>query len=110
MSTFSGFVIGYVLGAKTGPQAFEKLGQYWEVLAKSPEVAELVTSLFGRNGELGQKLAKIADEKGDLMKAWEQIKQSPEFESVVGGGMSFASALFSRGKSMLEDKNSGSSH
>lgn len=105
MGTLSGFMIGYVLGARTGPQAFEKLGQVWEAIETSPEFSNLVTAVLGRGGGLGTKLADIADEKGDLRAAWEQIKQSPEFQAMVGGGMTLVTGMLARGREMAEQAN-----
>ena len=101
MSTLSGFVVGYVLGAKTGPQAFEKLGQAWSAITSSKEFHALVAAAFEEGQDLATRLQDVVDESGELRASLKTISESAEFQALVGGAMSLATSVLSQGRSML---------
>ena len=110
MGTLGGFVVGYVLGAKTGPQAFDKLGQAWEAVSSSKEFKALVAAAFEEGHDLAEKLKEVADERGELRAALQVISESPEFKALVGGATTVATGVLGKGMELLGGRSNGVEH
>ena len=104
MGAVLGFMIGYVLGAKEGPERFEELRKAWETIVNSEEFQGMLntgTSLFmstvqngkasigdalgglmSGDGQLGETLSSFSN-NGALMDAWKTLSKSPEIQSTI---------------------------
>jgi hypothetical protein len=117
MGTLVGFVAGYILGARQGPEGHAKLRQAIETLLGTPEfkalverglvLSELMTgggraAREGSNGANGQSRGLL--EPGQLQATWRTIADSETFQSVVATGLSMPGDLFERGKTLLDER------
>jgi hypothetical protein len=68
MGAFAGFVLGYVVGARHGPEGYEKLLAAWQTVRDAPEVKALLERVpAGGAGSLlesGLELARTAVQRG----------------------------------------------
>lgn len=114
MGAVLGFVVGYVLGAKEGPERFEELRKAWETIVNSEEFQGLLntgTSLFmsgvqsgkesvgdalggllSGDGQLGETLSSFAN-NGPLMDAWKTLSKSPEIQSMIMSGVGIVGGI-----------------
>jgi hypothetical protein len=91
MSTLSGFVVGFVLGAKHGPEGLARLREAWRAVLETKEVQGVL-------GTAAPELAALADGGGErLLAAAKQIAASEEMRELVSGGVALARQLFDRG-------------
>jgi|HubBroStandDraft_2_1064218.scaffolds.fasta_scaffold127988_2 hypothetical protein len=104
MGAVLGFMMGYVLGAKEGPERFEELRKAWETIVNSEEfqgllntgtsffmsavqngkasIGETLGGLFSGDGQLGETLSSFSN-NGALMDAWKTLSKSPEIQSTI---------------------------
>ena len=104
MGAVLGFMIGYVLGAKEGPERFEELRKAWETIVNSEEfqgmlntgtslfmstvqngkasIGEALGGLLSDDGQLGETLSSFSN-NGALMDAWKTLSKSPEIQSTI---------------------------
>jgi hypothetical protein len=104
MGAALGFMIGYVLGAKEGPEHFEELRKAWQTIVNSEEfqgmlntgtalfmstvqngkasIAEALGGLLSGDGQLGETLSSFSN-NGALMDAWKTLSKSPEIQSTI---------------------------
>jgi hypothetical protein len=114
MGAVLGFVIGYMLGAKEGPERLEELRKAWETIVNSEEFQGMLntgTSLFmstvqngkasigdalgglmSGDGQLGETLSSFTN-NGPLMDAWKTLSKSPEIQSLIMNGISMFGGL-----------------
>lgn len=115
MGAMVGFLVGYVMGARSGEQGYEELATACRDIAESDEFRALVAAaqMFAQNalaqgaesaagnlrdlsegrGPLGQALKQMAEE-GNLGQAWAQLAESGEPARFVSGlTQAFAAAL-----------------
>jgi hypothetical protein len=52
MGALFGFVAGYIVGVRAGPQAFEELKDAWQTIRESEEVKELLAGGLAIVGDL----------------------------------------------------------
>lgn len=111
MGALVGFVVGYVLGARQGPETNARLRQAVDAVLGSPEFkamvdrgAELSRSFTGgsagANGN-GQGERMLA---GNGQTGWRAIAESEAVQTALATGLSFASDLFERGMAMLQER------
>jgi hypothetical protein len=108
MGAVLGFMMGYVLGAKEGPERFEELRKAWETIVSSEEfqgmlntgtslfmstvqngkasLGETLGGLFSGEGQLGETLSSFTN-NGPLMEAWKTLSKSPEIQSLILNGV-----------------------
>jgi hypothetical protein len=108
MGAVLGFVMGYVLGAKEGPERFEELRKAWETIVNSEEfqgllntgtslfmsavqsgktsVGDALGGLFSGDGQLGETLSSFSNNV-PLMDAWKTLSKSPEIQSMILSGV-----------------------
>ena len=104
MGAVLGFMMGYVLGAKEGPERFEELRKAWETIVNSEEfqgmlntgtalfmstvqngkasIGEALGGLLSGDGKLGETLSSFSN-NGALMDAWKTLSKSPEIQSTI---------------------------
>ena len=92
MGGLVGFLLGYYLGAKDGPERLEKLLQSAQDVANSNEFQALRTSLASLAQQtLGQVQQNVGGQVGSAMNAgdaWKVISESPEFRGLLATGAS----------------------
>jgi hypothetical protein len=125
MGALIGFVFGYVVGAKAGPDGLEELRKAWEVVSKSEEFQGLVAtakglllnlvtqggaglssplqSLTSGNGDL-RKMIGAAD-GGGLEDAWARISQSQEFKALLASGTAMLGNLLAQGTAVVSGRS-----
>jgi hypothetical protein len=117
MGAILGFMMGYMLGAKEGPERFEELRKAWETIVNSDEfkgmlatgtsifqntleqgklsVGEALGSLLSRNGNLAETLSSFSSSR-PLMDAWQTLSKSPEIQAMIASGVSLLGGLMMR--------------
>lgn len=123
MGALIGFVFGYVVGAKAGPEGYERMQEAWQTILESEEWKGLVTmatafvqnalaqggttisqqlqGVAAGNGELGDAWRKLAGD-GDLAQAWTAISQSGAVQELLSGGIALLGAVLEQGRTALE--------
>jgi hypothetical protein len=117
MGAILGFMMGYVLGAKEGPERFDELRKAWEVIVNSDEFKGMLatgTSIFQSTFEQGkvsvgealgvllsghEHLAETVSSFSSsrpLMDAWQTLSKSPEIQSMIASGVSLIGGLMMR--------------
>lgn len=98
MSTLSGFVVGFMLGARTGPEGLARLREAWRSILESKEAQGIL-------GGAAPSLASLADGGGErLLAAAKEIASSEEVQQMVSGGVALARQLFDRGLEMVGEQ------
>jgi hypothetical protein len=117
MGAILGFMMGYVLGAKEGPERFEELRKAWETIVNSDEfkgmlatgtsifqstfeqgklsVGETLGSLLSGNGNLAETVSSFSSSR-PLMDAWQTLSKSPEIQAMIASGVSLLGGLMMR--------------
>jgi hypothetical protein len=114
MGAVLGFMMGYVLGAKEGPERFEELRKAWETIVNSAEfqgmlntgtsllmstfqngkasIGDALGGLMSGDGQLGETLSSFTN-NGPLMDAWKTLSKSPEIQSLILNGVAMFGGL-----------------
>ncbi|HWM85382.1 MAG TPA: hypothetical protein VNO33_06075 [Kofleriaceae bacterium] len=112
MGALVGFVVGYVLGARQGPETNARLRQAVDSVLGSPEFKAMVD----RGAELSRRFTGgPAGAKGNGQSdgmpggngqtvGWRAIAESEAVQTALATGLSFASDLFDRGMAMLQER------
>jgi hypothetical protein len=113
MGALAGFIFGYVLGMKQGPDGFAKLRKALEEVVGSPEAKSLLEKLpsmvGGLSGMAMGSMAPPAAETGpgpgegryelgpeQLVGMVRAFAESDAIQSIVAGGMDFARGVLER--------------
>lgn len=107
-----GFVVGYVCGAKTGPEGYDKLRQAWKTVAGSKEFQSVVASATAMVPEVAQQgrevfaeqLKGLTEGKGRLGEAWRTVPSSKEFQSLRASGTALIEGLVAQGKTVVSER------
>lgn len=124
-----GFVFGYVLGAKAGPEKLEELKQAWRAVVESEEfkglfatatasvqsalaqgggnVAEQLQRLTAGEGELREAWRRISG-GGDLLQAWNRISESGELQRLMSLGTTLIGNALTQARSAAGEQGRGS--
>ena len=112
MGALAGFIFGYVLGMKQGPEGFAKLKKALEDVLGSPEtkaILEKIPSLVkfnvgggradgkmahGSTAAVGEGRLEIGPE--ELVSMVRHFAESDAIQSIVSGGIDFARGIFDR--------------
>ena len=116
MGALIGFMFGYVVGAKAGPEGLEELRKAWDVVSRSDEFQGLLaaatayvqnllaqggTSLAGQmqsmasgNGELAKMIAAI--DGAGVGAAWTRISETQEFRALLASGTAMIGNLLAQ--------------
>jgi hypothetical protein len=81
MGTLAGLIVGYVVGAGTGPEGYRKVREAWEEIQASDEWKGLVATATGfvqdalaRSGTaFTEHLESVTASDGSLRQAWSAI-------------------------------------
>ena len=114
MGAVLGFMMGYVLGAKEGPERFEELRKAWETIVSSEEfqgmlntgtsllmstfqngkasIGDALGGLMSGDGQLGETMSSFTN-NGPLMDAWKTLSKSPEIQSLILNGVAMFGGL-----------------
>jgi len=118
MGTLIGFVFGYVVGAKAGPEGLEELRRAWQTIVQSEEVkglaatvttfvqgalaqgggavAEQLGRLSAGNGDVvGETLRRMSG-GGDLLAALSRLTESPELRELVSAGTALVGGVLAQ--------------
>src|SRR5215467_13256902 len=114
MGALAGFIFGYVLGMKQGPEGYAKLKKALEEVLGSPEtktILEKIPSLMnfnlagGANGKMASGSTATVGTVGEgrleigpaeLVSMVRHFAESDAIQSIVSGGMDFARGIFER--------------
>jgi len=124
MGALLGFMLGYVLGAKEGPERFDELRKAWETIVNSEEfkgmiatgtsifqstfeegkmsVAETLGSMLSGNGHLAETILGFSGNR-PLMDAWQTLSKSPEIQALISNGISMIGGLMMQGRSAMRE-------
>lgn len=112
MGALAGFIFGYVLGMKQGPEGFAKLKKALEEVLGSPETKTILEKLpglvnlggfgvganaktaYGSTSTVGEGRLEIGPEQ--LVSMVRHFAESDAIQSMASGGMDFARGLFER--------------
>jgi hypothetical protein len=126
MGALIGFIFGYVVGAKAGPEGLEELRKAWDVVSRSDEFQGLVgaatayvQNLMAQGGAgLAGQMQAMASGNGDLLKmigagdgvgfgaAWSRISESQEFQALLASGSAMVGNLLAQGSAAAARKSS----
>ena len=119
MNVLIGFVFGYVLGAKAGPESIEQIRRAWMEIQESAEFQGLLAAgssfleqaLKGGGSALGdaianlvnlgvgkvvEQLSSLAKGTGDGNAVWASVAQSPEFQMLLARGLSLVDGVLAQ--------------
>ncbi len=125
MGTLAGFVVGFLLGTKAGPDGLEELRKAWEVVSKSEEFQSIsgmalgyLQNAFAQNGtELvnqlqsllagGEALSQAVGNNGDddLIKTWQKISASQEFQMLLASGTAMLGGVLAQGTAAFTQRS-----
>lgn len=111
MGGLVGFLLGYYLGAKDGPERLEKLIQSAHDVANSTEFqalrASLMTVVQQTLGQVQQNMGAV-NGSGSMAagEAWKVISESPEFRGLVASGATLLQGVLSS----VAPQNRGNGH
>ena len=113
MGALAGFVLGYVLGAKQGPEGYAKMRQAWETILGAPEVKALLErapSLADKGtdaaGGVLAKLKTIVEGNEQLGAAWQTLAANETLHSLVASGLTLAGGVLERGMALVSGARS----
>ncbi len=106
MGALIGFMFGYVVGTKAGPEGLEELRKAWNVVSRSDEFQGLLAaatayvqnllahggatlagqmqSMGSGNGELAKMIAAV--DGAGVGAAWTRISETQEFQALLASG------------------------
>lgn len=123
MGALAGFVVGYLLGARSGPEGLEQLAKAWEAISASDEfqgaramaLGYLQTLVAQGGGELGAQLRTLVAGQGDLLKglgddqvlmeAWSKLSASQEFQALLASGTAMLGGVLAQGTASLTPRS-----
>lgn len=116
MGTLAGFVVGFLVGARSGPESVQQIVKAWEAISSSEEflgmramaLGYLQSLLAQGGGELGDQLRSLlagqidlakANGHGDhgLIAAWSKISASEEFRALLASGTAMLGGMLAQG-------------
>jgi hypothetical protein len=97
MGALTGFMLGYVLGARQGPEGYAKLRAAWDTIREAPEVK----ALLDRVPSLGEVAATASASSSGVVDA---VASSPAVQSLVSTGLALANDLVERGLAILNER------
>jgi hypothetical protein len=117
MGALMGFILGYSLGVKAGPEGYEQLRKAWQEISSSEEfkglvatgtaflenmlaqgranIAGQIAELSAKDGGLQQAFQKISSH-GELLDAWNRISSSDQFRSLLSNGIAVVGGVLEK--------------
>jgi hypothetical protein len=113
MGALAGFILGYVLGMKQGPEGFAEMRTAWEQILGAPEVKALperapsIADLTadGGNGLLAH-IEGLVEGNEQLAGAWRAPAGNEAVHSVVATGLTIAGGMLERGMALVSGARS----
>jgi hypothetical protein len=121
MGVLIGFLFGYVVGAKAGPEGYERLQEAWQSITESAEFQGLVATAtafvqdaLARGGTAVADYLEAARSDdgrpgrtgfpgaGDLAKMVGAIADSPAVQELLSGGAALLGGVLERGTAAFE--------
>lgn len=130
MGVLIGFLFGYVVGAKAGPEGYERVREAWQSITESDEFQGLVATAtaFVQNalaqgeavtehlkaagagdGPLDDTWRKLAGD-GDLAKMVGALTASSAVQDLLSGGVALLGGMLERGKTAPEQGGAAGRH
>jgi hypothetical protein len=113
MGALAGFVLGYVVGAKQGPEGYARMREAWETILAAPEVKALLERAptladmgAGAAGGVLAKLKTIASGNEQLGAAWQTLAANETLHSLVATGLHLAGGVLERGMALVSGARS----
>ena len=102
MGALIGFILGYIVGAKAGPEGYDEVVRSIRTLMESEEWKGLVATA---TGFLGNTLAQGGDavaeqlrsSSEDLAKTFSKIMDSEELQRLIATGTALLGSVLARG-------------
>lgn len=67
MGTVIGFLVGYVMGTRAGPEGYQELRNAWGAITSSEETREVLAGLFGMVRDLvSSGTSAVVERSGEL--------------------------------------------
>jgi hypothetical protein len=99
MGGLIGFVFGYILGAKHGPERLDELRAAFESILQSREFKALSSSAMSvAQDALRQTVGQNGERTGELRAAWTQIAESEDFKALLASGSTMLGDLIAQGR------------
>jgi hypothetical protein len=111
MGTLAGLIVGYVVGAGTGPEGYRKLREAWDEIQASDEWKGLVATATGfvqnalaRGGAaFTEQVESATSRDGNLREAWSTIAESGALQHLLSSGMELLGGVLEQGKAVLRE-------
>jgi hypothetical protein len=127
MGALIGFMVGYYLGTKAGPNGIEELMEAWRSIQESEDfqglvqtvkataestiqqgigaAMKLVGDLTQAGGEFGaSQLKELAGANGNLQGVWDTLSQSAEVRGLVSSGTALIAQLLAQGTAAARER------
>ena len=123
MGVLIGFLFGYVVGAKAGPEGYERMREAWQTITESDEfrglvatatafvqnalaqggaaVSEQLEAAASGDGPFGDTWRKLTGD-GDLAKMVDALTESGAVQELLSGGVALLGGMLERGKTAFE--------
>jgi hypothetical protein len=117
MGALIGFIVGYVLGAKTGPEGWKSLERAWESFTKSEDFDTLVSSagsvveklVAGAQEVVSEGLERLRTGSVDL-ESWRSVADAEDLEALVSKGIAFLDGVIEQGRAMFSERARETAH
>lgn len=126
MGPLAGFIVGYLLGAKAGPESVEQLRKAWESISASEEFQGMSAMALGYlqnilsqgGGELASQIQSLVAGNGDVLKAlgdsdeslmavWSKLSTSQEFQMLLASGTAMLGGMLAQGTAAFSQQSRG---
>jgi len=98
MGALAGFILGYYLGVKQGPEGYAQLRQALDGLLASPEVKSLLERVPFLTASGGKGAGRLETVPGEQVTAvFRALAESEAIQSLLARGLNFARGLLERG-------------
>ena len=102
MGALVGFVLGYMVGAKQGPEGYARLRDAIHTILTSAQLKDVVERGAGLSELFPSRNGDSRDSDGGG--GWRAFAESEAVQSIVAGGLSMAGSLLERGLAMLGER------
>lgn len=119
MGAMAGFIVGYVLGAREGPEGYEKIRKAWQSILEAPEVkglleqapklSDLVASVAAGGGSgVADQIKGLVDRSDGLSGAFKTLAESEAVQSMLSTGLALARGVVEKGLGFLQSQRQSS--
>jgi hypothetical protein len=126
MGPLAGFIAGYLLGTKAGPESVEQIRKAWEVISTSEEFQGIRAMALGYlqnllsqgGGELTSQIQSLVSGNGDILKAlgdsdeslmavWSKLSTSQEFQMLIASGTAMLGGVLAQSTAAFSQQSRG---